>query len=595
LARDEVRRNFNGTNYALLTELGGAGDHIIPLSIDSYAESALITSYPFGVSIMPVSAGANWRGEGVQGTVTIYRTGSIGWQTLALDESFGTWFREIDTTLPGWNPWQKFSTLTLTQVSTAIGAAIASHATSSDHDAQYVNITGDTMTGFLAFGAGDSHNAWVGPPGGYAPQFMRVNVATNASPDLSGNTLGKFVRTMGHTYLERNAITGVSSGDGADELCAFSAGGVGTSRMQVQAVGLHGFAKNSGNSAGASGAPDACAVYGSGRIIDGGTGTGIGAFLSASTMTTDGGANGVELHVNNSSGSHHDFSSSGWAKTHGIWLNCSGANRSAAAIVISNHFNQQFDAGIILHSTNTGAVRSVSFGDYSASERSLFVKGTHLRAAIAVGSGSGPVVLGADDPSYSSGTTRNFPNALIEAYGGSSGAEPLIVLGSLANSQNYSINLRNSSGQSHWTQAGAANGGLTGTAAGDSALRVSSSGKALHLGGTNSVIRVGQDNTLEFRNGATILQTMSSAGLFTYGEGSNLALGTTTGTKIGTGATQKIGFWNAAPVVRPTGWGAPTGVATRTAYATSTASVTQLAERLKGLIDDLTTIGLIGA
>jgi hypothetical protein len=46
---------------------------------------------------------------------------------------------------------------------------------------------------------------------------------------------------------------------------------------------------------------------------------------------------------------------------------------------------------------------------------------------------------------------------------------------------------------------------------------------------------------------------------------------------------------------RKTGWGLPTGTATRTAFATSTATVTQLAERVKALIDDLTSHGLIGA
>jgi len=36
-------------------------------------------------------------------------------------------------------------------------------------------------------------------------------------------------------------------------------------------------------------------------------------------------------------------------------------------------------------------------------------------------------------------------------------------------------------------------------------------------------------------------------------DGSNIVLGTTTGSKIGTLATQKLGFWNAAPVVQPAG------------------------------------------
>ncbi len=46
---------------------------------------------------------------------------------------------------------------------------------------------------------------------------------------------------------------------------------------------------------------------------------------------------------------------------------------------------------------------------------------------------------------------------------------------------------------------------------------------------------------------------------------------------------------------RRTGWGAPTGTATRTTFATSTVTLPQLAERVKALIDDLTTHGLIGA
>lgn len=46
---------------------------------------------------------------------------------------------------------------------------------------------------------------------------------------------------------------------------------------------------------------------------------------------------------------------------------------------------------------------------------------------------------------------------------------------------------------------------------------------------------------------------------------------------------------------RVTGWGAATGTATRTTFATSTVTTAQLAERVKALIDDLITHGLIGA
>lgn len=46
---------------------------------------------------------------------------------------------------------------------------------------------------------------------------------------------------------------------------------------------------------------------------------------------------------------------------------------------------------------------------------------------------------------------------------------------------------------------------------------------------------------------------------------------------------------------RKTGWGAPTGTATRTTFDTGTVTLVQLAERVKALLDDLTSHGLVGA
>lgn len=43
----------------------------------------------------------------------------------------------------------------------------------------------------------------------------------------------------------------------------------------------------------------------------------------------------------------------------------------------------------------------------------------------------------------------------------------------------------------------------------------------------------------------------SAAPTFTMNEGANIVLGTTTGTKIGTATTQKLGFFNATPIVQP--------------------------------------------
>lgn len=47
--------------------------------------------------------------------------------------------------------------------------------------------------------------------------------------------------------------------------------------------------------------------------------------------------------------------------------------------------------------------------------------------------------------------------------------------------------------------------------------------------------------------------TYDSNGHLTWVEGKNVQFGTTTGTKLGTGVSQKIGFWGATPVVQPAG------------------------------------------
>jgi hypothetical protein len=83
----------------------------------------------------------------------------------------------------------------------------------------------------------------------------------------------------------------------------------------------------------------------------------------------------------------------------------------------------------------------------------------------------------------------------------------------------------------------------------------------------------------------------------------NLRIGNTTGTErlsvtgniqlTNTADSFKVGTNNVVGS-RKTGWAAPTGTATRTTFATSTVTTAQLAERLKALIDDLTSHGLIG-
>jgi hypothetical protein len=56
----------------------------------------------------------------------------------------------------------------------------------------------------------------------------------------------------------------------------------------------------------------------------------------------------------------------------------------------------------------------------------------------------------------------------------------------------------------------------------------------------------------------------------TLADACNLALGTTTGTKIGTATTQKIGFWNATPIVQPSAYTQTYNTPARTVNAYTT-------------------------
>lgn len=78
-------------------------------------------------------------------------------------------------------------------------------------------------------------------------------------------------------------------------------------------------------------------------------------------------------------------------------------------------------------------------------------------------------------------------------------------------------------------------------------------------------------------------------------DGANFQLGSTTGSKLGFGATQKLGFWGVTPIVRPTGWAAATNTKLRTTFDTTTVTLPNLAARVGALMDDLIAMGLIGA
>lgn len=69
---------------------------------------------------------------------------------------------------------------------------------------------------------------------------------------------------------------------------------------------------------------------------------------------------------------------------------------------------------------------------------------------------------------------------------------------------------------------------------------------------TQTAIGSGTQNFVDMQVAGSSKFSISNAGTATLTDAANIVVGTTTGTKIATATTQKLGFWNSTPVVQPT-------------------------------------------
>jgi hypothetical protein len=86
--------------------------------------------------------------------------------------------------------------------------------------------------------------------------------------------------------------------------------------------------------------------------------------------------------------------------------------------------------------------------------------------------------------------------------------------------------------------------------------------------------------------------TIADGGDTTWGDAVNMVFNTTTGTKIGTATNQKIGFWNATPLVQPT---TAVAIATRVGGAGTTVTDTDTFDgyQIGQIVKALRNIGLL--
>lgn len=222
---------------------------------------------------------------------------------------------------------------------------------------------------------------------------LYIAQASTASPDTGAAPTIKAVRTSAVTQATIDTAEGAGGSDGGDVLASVMGVHVGTSASQTQTVGVAGFAKNGSNS---EENPDACGLYGVGRITAGNSAKAgaFGLFAVGRRDVATATATGVEVQAQNYTATPGAYLSTGSSNTKGIWLNANGEADSGVGLQVNNPFGAQFKVGIGFGNQEaggkTGGVADSSIRDDGVATTSLDIRGTHT-TAVKVASGAGHV------------------------------------------------------------------------------------------------------------------------------------------------------------------------------------------------------------
>jgi hypothetical protein len=330
----------------------------------------------------------------------------------------------------------------------------------------------------LDWSAGDNVTVYSENPEGHKGN---VKDGTSASPVTSAAPSFKVSQTQ--------AVTGPLTGDGAMGMGAIFGASLGTTGSKVQGVGVVGTAKNSGT----EGEPDACGLYGVGRVTATGKGRAFGAFVAGRRDGSEARATGIEVYVENGGGEDSYDITNGAETTKGVYIHA-GTSKIAAAVQVTSILDGENPSVDVAFAINKFAAATAGYQDNSKATRSIQIKGEHTKAAISVASGSGQVVIGAEEPASAT--------PLFEVYAGETSFDPLVSFGT-GKGVGVSIQpIRNSTGNAKIFASNGANAFLTGTAQGDTGINFTA-GKVFHIGAQTKTSLLRVSETGVGFNGAT--------------------------------------------------------------------------------------------
>lgn len=283
------------------------------------------------------------------------------------------------------------------------------------------------------------------------------------------------------------ASGGYTPSDGREELYALGGVCVGTASCDGQPVGIFGGAKTASTQSG--GNDDACGVLSLGVVTGSGTGLGLGGYLEGRTDSATGGTTGLEVRSSNNTGSDSVYSATTHSGTVGHWVTCGSTTSGRIhGAAIQIALTNSNQWDVGLGFTKIGGVSSVKTASFRDDSDSL--TSIHIKG------------------------THSTAALQVDAGSGHVGV-------GIAAAAGAEVFLK-SDGDAVQTLV------LRGNTLSQSAAILSAQ-----------------------KSDGTVLFQVGAGGALTLFDGGNFALGTTTGTKIGTATTQKLGFWNATPVVQP--------------------------------------------